>query len=95
MRKERRKRSMKMKKITKKRRNMRMSKRKRKETLKKRNSSNLATARRKRTKKTVSIGWLLPLATSKERYSLKDSNRKQHPVEMEESRLSLIRISQG
>jgi hypothetical protein len=95
MRKERRKRSMKMKKITKKRRNMRMNKRKRKETSRKRNSSNSAMARRKRTKRTVSIVWSLPLATSKERCNFKDSNRKQHPGETEVSKLSLIRISQG
>jgi hypothetical protein len=95
MKKEKRKRSMKMRKITKKRRNMRMSKRKRKETLRKRNLSNLAMARRKRTKRTVSIGWSLPLATSKERCNFKDSNRKQHPGETEVSKLSLIRISQG
>jgi hypothetical protein len=95
MRKEKRKRSMKMRKIMKKRRNMRMSKQKRKETLRKRNLSNLAMARRKRTKRTVSIVWWLPLATSKERCNFKDSNRKRHPGETEVPKLSLIRISQG
>jgi hypothetical protein len=95
MRKEKRKRNMKMRKITKKRRNMRMNKRKRKEILKKRNLSNLAMERRKRIRRTVSIVWWLPLATSKERCNFKDSNRKQHPGETEVSKLSLIRISQG
>ena len=71
---------MKTRRITKKRRNMRMSRRKRKETSKKKSLSSWVMARRKRTRRTVSIGWSLLLATSKERCRLKDSNRKRHLV---------------